>query len=208
MGTPVSPLAAGDNVDLSPPNSAAVALIRSINGIVFDAVLEEVHESELMVTDNPCEVGVAISDHAYMKPVKVTVTAAVSDDPLHDTAGSPFSGAQRSNDAYYMLQLLQQAAEPFDVQTGLLLYHDMVVMRLSTTQDKDTPRILVFQAELRQIIWATTATVTYPPRAAGSPTNQGSQSVTGGTVQAPPPPPTAKPPSSGGGYGGGGGGAF
>ena len=147
--------------------------------LVFDAVVEEVHETELKITDNPVETGVAVSDHAYMDPVRITMTVSVSNDMLHDVPGSTWDEAQRASDAFAELQKLQQSAVPFDVQTGLLLYHNMVVRRLSTPQDKDTSRILLLQAELRQVIFANTRVADVP--ASGS-TNQMAPPVYGGNL--------------------------
>lgn len=146
-----------------------VAIIRSMDGLVFDAVFEETHESELEVTDNPVETGVVVSDHAFMKPLKLTISAGVTDTPLSVATGDPFaSDAGRSKKAYDLLLRLQRAAEPFDVQTGLKLYKNMVVTGLRTAQDKDTANVLVFQADLREVLIVTTQTVKYPPRKPGA----------------------------------------
>lgn len=146
-----------------------VAIIRSMGGLVFDAVFEETHESELEVTDNPVETGVVVSDHAYMKPLRLTLSAGVSDTPLYVPADDPFqSDAGRSKRAYEVLTELQARAEPFDVQTGLKLYKNMVCCAVRTSQDKDTSGALVFTAEIREVIIVYTQAVKYPPRKAGA----------------------------------------
>lgn len=146
-----------------------VAIIRSMGGLVFDAVFEETHESELEVTDNPVETGVVVSDHAYMKPLRFTLSAGVSDTPLRVPADDPFqSDAGRSKRAYEVLTELQARAEPFDVQTGLKLYKNMVCCSVRTSQDKDTSGALVFTAEIREVIIVYTQVVKYPPRKAGA----------------------------------------
>lgn len=146
-----------------------VAIIRSMGGLVFDAVFEETHESELEVTDNPVETGVVVSDHAYMKPLRLTLSAGVSDTPLYVPADDPFqSDAGRSKRAYEVLTELQARAEPFDVQTGLKLYKNMVCCSVRTSQDKDTSGALVFTAEIREVIIVYTQVVKYPPRKAGA----------------------------------------
>ena len=53
-----------------------------MGSFVFDAVFEETHEADLEVTDNPVETGVVVSDHAFMKPLRVKISAGVSDTPL------------------------------------------------------------------------------------------------------------------------------
>lgn len=164
--------------------SQPVAIVRDFGGLVFDAVFEETHEATLVVTDNPVETGVVVSDHAYMSPLKLTISAGVSDTPLSvwDTTGGdgenyfayadigtdPFtSDSSRSKKAFEMLTDLQKQAEPFSVQTGLKLYENMVCVSIRTSQDKDSSNVLIFEAELREVIIVSTQSVTYPPRAKG-----------------------------------------
>lgn len=161
-----------------------VAIIRSMGGLVFDAVFEETHESELEVTDNPVETGVVVSDHVFMKPLKVTLSAGVSDTPLkywQSSGGTgkdawtkqdgddPFaSDSGRVRRAYELLTELQALAEPFNVQTGLKLYSNMVCTSIRTSQDKETAGALLFTATLREVIIVYTQVVSYPPRKAGT----------------------------------------
>jgi hypothetical protein len=146
-----------------------VAIIRSVSGFVFDAVFEEDHTAELEVTDNPVETGVVVSDHAYMKPLRVKIKAGVSDAVLNPITrffgADQFSGGtSRSKRAFDLLCELQKSAEPFDVQTGLKLYRNMVCTSIRTSQDSSTSSALIFEAELREVIIVTTEAVSYPPR--------------------------------------------
>lgn len=177
-------------------NQQQVAIIRSMGGLVFDAVFEETHEADLEVTDNPVETGVVVSDHAFMKPLRVKISAGVSDTPLKGWGGGyqvsqgalvgggsgegkdfwarnapsdPFaSDAGRSRRAFELLTELQRRAEPFAVQTGLKLYENMVCTSIRTSQDKDSSGALLFTAELREVIIVNTETVKYPPRKPGA----------------------------------------
>lgn len=174
-----------------------VAIIRSIDGLVFDAVFEESHESDLEVTDNPVETGVVVSDHAYMKPLRLTICAGVSDVSLRywttaedgsfqlADSNDPFkSDAGRARKAFEMLTQLQRLAEPFSVQTGLKLYENMVCTSIRTKQDKDTDGALVFVAELREVIIVYTQVVKYPKRKAGATKRQASAKKDKGEQQA------------------------
>ena len=150
-------------------NQQQVAIIRSMGGLVFDAVFEETHEADLEVTDNPVETGVVVSDHAFMKPLRVKISAGVSDTPLAVVTDDPFaSDAGRSRRAFELLTELQKRAEPFDLQTGLKLYENMVCTSIRTSQDKDPSGALLFTAELREVIIVYTQVVTYPPRKPGA----------------------------------------
>ena len=150
------------------------------NAITFDAVIREEHTSELSVTDNPVETGVVLSDHAYMQPQKLSMEAAFSDTPIYQqgTGGgvgvlvggdgikpAADNGQPRSANAWAVLTRLQAMAVPFDVQTGLKLYKDMLILRLTCNQDKESAGALFFTADLREIQVATSQAVSYPPRA-------------------------------------------
>lgn len=173
--------------------SQAVAIIRSVGGLVFDATFNEKHEIEAEITENPVETGVSVADHMFMKPLRVTVSAGVSDIQLSPKTNDPFGGgSSRSKAAFDLLTQLQATFEPFDVQTGLKLYKNMVCKSVTCDQDKDTSSAFIFLAELREVIFVTTQTVTIPPPAKGSTARQASPPVQRGTVQALPviqPPP-------------------
>lgn len=141
-----------------------------MGGLVFDAVFEETHESDLEVTDNPVETGVVVSDHAFMKPLRVSLSAGVSDVVLNPiSASDPFaSSSSRPKLAFKLLQELQAKAEPFDLVTGLKLYPNMICTSIRTSQDKDTANVLVFEAELREVLIVNTRTVKYKPTAAAT----------------------------------------
>lgn len=142
---------------------------RSIEALTFDAVISEAHTSEMEVTENPIETGVSIADHCYMKPLKVTIQAAVSELKM-PSAPSLYDGSPsgRVRQAYQMLQQLQldcttNALQPFSVATGLVLYQNMVCTSLSATQDAASASLLSFTAELTQVTVLTTQTVGYTP---------------------------------------------
>lgn len=140
---------------------ATGTILRKFAGLTFDAVFEEAHESNLQVTDNPVESGVVISDHAFMLPLSLTIQAGVTDSPMVERIGDPFSSGARSVRAFELLSALQKSAEPFDVQTGLKLYKHMVCVSLKTMQDKETANALVFTADLREVIIVYTRKVKY-----------------------------------------------
>ncbi|KQH74973.1 phage baseplate protein [Xylella fastidiosa] len=52
---------------------------RHIGTITLDAVLEETHQAELRITENPVESGAMIGDHAVLMPQTVTIAGIVVD---------------------------------------------------------------------------------------------------------------------------------
>lgn len=160
-----------------PVQQGQIAVLRKMGGLVFDATFEETHESELVVTDNPVETGVIVSDHAYMAPRKLILTAGVSDISLRgvnsqDAFSSDSSG--RARRAFEVLAELQKLAEPFEVQTGLTLYRNMICTHIRTVQDKDSSGVFIFTATLREVIITFTEVTGYPPRKAGATRRQSS----------------------------------
>ena len=170
-----------------------VTVIRKIGALdPFDAVVEEVHNLDLEITDSPLETGIVISDHAYMKPVVITIKAGVSDTPLSflttlknigDVLSNKESSISRSQKAFNALTDLQKAAEPIDVQTGLKLYTNMMVQSIRTKQDKNSNTAFIFDATLREVIIVDTVAVTYPPRAKGAASEQGDKTKNKGEQQ-------------------------
>lgn len=161
----------------------------------FDTNIREMHASELTVTDNPVETGVVVSDHAYMQPDKLDMDARVSDVSIHgiDAFNDPFSSVEtddfgdvslssvsRSQAAWKILTDLQRSAQPFQVQTGLKLYQNMVIVSLSGVQDKDTANVLDFHVTLRAVEIVSTQAVTFPPRKPKKPSRTASPKVDSG----------------------------
>lgn len=132
----------------------------------FDAVEVEDHTFETEVTENPVETGVSISDHAFDHPVKLSITAAVSDLPPAGKEQDSYAveGPSRSLAAYAWLRRAQKAHEPFSVQTGLDLFPSMLITSLRVKVDAAHGRILYFTVELKEIIWVTTEVVLYPAK--------------------------------------------
>lgn len=157
---------------------------RSMGGLTFDAVFEEDHTLELEVTDNPVEVGVSITDHAFMKPYKLRLTAGVTNTPLTPKDDGFGTGDQRTREAFKKLEALMRTREPFDVQTGLRLYKNMICLSVNTSQAAESANALVFTADLREIIIVQTQAVTYPPRKTGKAANQAGKKKDSGEKQA------------------------
>lgn len=160
-----------------------VTIHRAIGELTFDATFQEDHTAELEVTDNPIETGALVSDHAFMRPLRVEITAGVSD--ILTPSGNPAygGGSGRAQTAYQLLTELQKSAEPFIVQTGLKVYENMVCESIRTAQERDSAHILYFTASLREVLIVETESTTYPPRAAGSTTQQASKPVNRGEIQ-------------------------
>ena len=144
----------------------------------FDAIIREAHHFEIAITDNPVETGVSLADHAYAKPDTLEMEVAVSDTPLiRDDAGTPSyklattwteageGNVRRSVNAWKFLNDKAKSFAVFDLVTGLKVYYNMMIESGDAEQTKDSAGVLRAKLKLRQVQFATTASVLYPPRA-------------------------------------------
>lgn len=138
---------------------------KSIAGIELDAFITETHNNEVRLTNNPVELGADITDHAIVEPKRITIVAAVSDSPLGIAAlgeivdnvtglfgTSTTQNLTRSQAAYNAMVQIQEAREPLEVQTKLVLYENMVITSITTSQDKDTSRIAFMTIVLTEVL--------------------------------------------------------
>jgi len=138
---------------------------RTIGSIELDTVLIEDHDNSVIITKNPVEAGVDITDHAIVEPKILFVRGAVTDTPLRAAAfgqlvdsvtglfgTSTSSNITRSKNAYELLLELMEQREPFEVATGLKLYSNMLMTSLKTSQDKDTSQIVFLDMVFEEII--------------------------------------------------------
>lgn len=159
--------------------------------IIAHATVEETHEDELELTDQPVEQGAAITDHAYVRPSNLTVVCGWSESPNQTSifnslegfaaAESPLASALLgiANLADGILNLVngsqdvvQQAYDTllnsfrsrtlFDVYTGKRVYQNMLIKALSTTTNKEFENAMLIRIAFRQILMAQTQTVSVP----------------------------------------------
>lgn len=157
---------------------------RYIDDIVFDAVLEETHVTELEITDHPIESGASVNDHVFLHPKTVSIKAYVSNHELnhrssgvatgniHDNSlgnvqsgsvGVPYGAMQAKIQAVYdALLLMQELGLTITVQTGLMLYENMAVRRLNLKQDVNYQHGIIFDCDLKQLIITDSQHVKYP----------------------------------------------
>jgi hypothetical protein len=98
---------------------------------------------EIEITDQPVQQGAAISDHAFKKPVVLSIQI------LFGT--SIFTGGSLSA-IYQNLLALQSSFTPFVVTTPKRVYSSMLFKALGVTTEKKTENILSINCSFKQII--------------------------------------------------------
>lgn len=130
----------------------------SIGGFIADVTVEEDHVDELSITEFPVEQGAAITDNSYKMPAQLRITCGYSNSSIA-SGGDP----NYVNAVYAQFLQLQANRQPFDVFTSKRVYQNMLIRRLHTQTNKDWANAMLLDVEMREIIIATTQTVTVPP---------------------------------------------
>ena len=125
---------------------------------VFDGVLQLDHAQEMVLTAHPVQSGANISDHAFIKPARVSMDILMSDAMDSYTAGQ-WSGAQsKSVNCYQTMLGLEQARTLCIVTTRLNTYYDMVISSINTRDDNKTKHGLRATITFQQIFMAQVTT--------------------------------------------------
>jgi hypothetical protein len=117
-------------------------LPRSLGGAIIDVVVSEKGESEMEIAAHPVERSAEITDHAWRKPRKVTISGVTG------------QGAVIA--AHEAFLALQERPQLMTVVTGLKVYDNMLLQSLSTERDAEYGRVLKFDAVLQEVIIVST----------------------------------------------------
>jgi hypothetical protein len=124
-----------------------------IEGHTIDCAVVEEHTDENVVTRNPVESGVAMTDHIRRMPRRVVIEGIVSDTPLGAVADlrEAEGTATPSIDAREYLALLSDNREPVQVRTEIRVYESMALVSLVETRDGKTGHAMRFRATFEGI---------------------------------------------------------
>ena len=180
---------------------------RSLGFIIPDCAIEESHMDQLVITEHPVETNASITDHAYKRPVEVTLRYGWSNSSQLTggilgqlTSGliAPIgliSGNVTANyiiQVYQQLQQLQNQRQPFQIVTGKRTYQNMLMASLGVVTDASSEEALMVTAVCREVIIVST-TVTQVSNSNMSQPDKTSAVQDNGTQL---PTPTASPPQS------------
>lgn len=116
--------------------SAFLFSSRAIGAVPVEVWLTEKYTSEIEITENAVESGAKITDHAYVKPKKVTVEIADA------------NAAQTFADLVYK----QEDREPFTLMAGLVMFDNMLIKNINVDRDAKTSKILRATIDLQEIV--------------------------------------------------------
>ena len=177
--------------------------IRTYPDIIAQAVIEEILEDNLEVSEHPIEAGAPISDNAYKRPSEVTLKLLWSNSPTASSSllnasvlssssvNSSNTGANvnQVNAVYAQLRKMQAVRALFTLQTGKFRYLNMICRSLTSPTDYKTENALVIHMVCRQVLLVNTQVVALPganaknPSANASMINAGPKQLTGANSQ-------------------------
>lgn len=147
-------------LDYSDPSISQKVYVESnIGGWFFDAIINTDYSRELYITENPVEVGAALADHAYVKPVKLTMKIKMSDTSKSRVNGQFNGGSSRSVQALQVLATLQSYRIPVQVTARIGSFRNMLVQSLTVPDDYTTMNGMLCTVTLQEVFVAETATV-------------------------------------------------
>lgn len=133
----------------------------SIDGIEFDALLDQSRDYEADVPEYPTEKGFSVSDTIVLKAETISMTLYVTDTPV--TWKNRFgSGAGRVESVIKRLEQLYFAKKVFTVVTSDAVYDNMVLTSMSIAKSSDVGYAREIPISLKKIIVTESSTVTIP----------------------------------------------
>jgi len=132
----------------------------NIAGYFFDAILQTNYTRSLTITQHPVETGAAISDHAFVNPVELTMQIGMSDVMKSIIQGQFSQGGSRSKTAFEVLAQLQSQRIPMDVMTTKFgQFKNMLIETIAVPDDYTTQFGLKATVTLKEVFVATVKTV-------------------------------------------------
>lgn len=138
-----------------------IIIPRSIGPVPVDAVIKEMIESTLKITQRPVEFGADVTDHAYVEPKRIVIEGVIG-----GSLDRPSSGRLAATIGWQALKRLQETREPFTLVSGLDVHRNILIEKLTADRDKDWSRVLKFTAECREIIIVGSAYIPGPAQSA------------------------------------------
>jgi hypothetical protein len=160
----------------------AIGPTRSFAGISGYVTITENTNDSLEITQQPVQQGAMIADHAFKKPVTLSIQIQFANDSSL-TNGFGLFGGSSLEDIYESLLALQQpippdVLTPFVVTTPKRVYNNMLLTSLGLTTDKKTENVLSISASFQEVIIVSVgATIVPRKRLKNAANNGGVQNV-------------------------------
>ena len=147
-------------------------------GVLFpDTVLEERHDDDSIISENPVEIGSVVNDNAFDTPQELELLYAWS------LSSQQANGQPDYLETTYQRVLdLKQAKILLNVVTGKREYQNLLIKGISEITDRDNENSMTLRLTLRQMLLTYTQTVTITSAAQQSMPQKTAPTLNGGTV--------------------------
>lgn len=133
----------------------------NIDGIEFDALIEQSVEYEATVPEYPTENGFSVSDNITLNPEILSMTLYVTDTPVTWKNRFGSSGGRVAN-VVKQLQELYLSKAVVMVTTSDEVFENMAITNITISKSKDVGYAREIPITLQKIIVTETATTTIP----------------------------------------------
>lgn len=106
----------------------------------------------LEITQQPVQQGAPIADHAFKKPITLSIQILFGSSFLPSISFSGISAPQSLSTIYKNLLSLQNSFTPFNCSTPKRTYYNMLFASLGVTTDKQTENVMAVNCTFQQII--------------------------------------------------------
>lgn len=150
------------DIERDSDGNAVLDATNNVQGTLYqlDGVIKETHQNTVRHSKHPVEYGANLTDHAIKQPYRVTIEGVITNTPfakqlMNNIPGkADFVGTitqsvtgTRIREAYKGLVELQNKLWPFTLQTGLLSYNNMGLIKVSTPNDIKNQLLLTLTFE-------------------------------------------------------------
>lgn len=134
----------------------------SIDGIEFDALIEQSTEYSADAPEYPTEKGFNVSDTIIISPESISMTLYVTDTPVTWKKRFGATNFQRVDEVVKRLENLFLSRKLFTVVTSDAVYEDMALLSYSISKSADVGYAREIPVTLKRIITTESKTVTIP----------------------------------------------
>ena len=122
---------------------------------VFDVIIHAEHQRACEITHNPVQTGAATSDHAYIRPARLSIEIRMSDAMQSYVVDQFTSNPSKSVSAYQKLLEFQESLSPVAISTRIADYSNMMITNIMVDDSQETAYGLKAYVTFEQLITAT-----------------------------------------------------
>ncbi len=136
------------------------------NLLFFDATLKESHRGKNIITRQPVEQGIDITDNVRPEPDELSLDALITNSPLNSDGKDP-NTVNNASAAYQLLLSLKNDATFLSISTSLRDYDNMLISSLDVDRDKSTGQVLAVKIGFQSVLIVSSQQVPIPKKPSG-----------------------------------------